>query len=957
MKKMIEICAHSCSKDNQKSDQVMNLNETQKSPPLFQTHISLIGHRINSLKLTLYLAVILASLWVPNLNEWTLSTAEAKGQLSDPKVIEPNLEQKVDAIFGDIVSAMASVLLWDIAMWDNDANVQRRSDISSGTPLTDPLGWGVFSVNQQEINFHDFDGTVQASYRHEGLSIDRAWIINDGRELLIRSKQGQIYIFPRRLKGASEALGPYLLPDGEWTAFADLGGQKIFGSSSGRLYRLERERGSAISKSSWSEPQFLLGEAIIHLSQRSDGAYWLIVGQEGKTSVITPLAPALPNQIFKADEQVSFSRPTSLNGELISAGFSKDQLWVALTDGLYTWNSREGTHGFAIQLPEVSSIHPLEMASADGAHKQYYIIASKTDAPHAISSEGEEINLKLPKNHPLMMQGTSLHSVSGQLWASAKGEHAVRLSIDPTQGLSLAGETMTKEGRGQLIALIKSGSHLISHRVGGIDLWYKYDFKLPLIVLWLVFGAVFFTLRMRFVNLRFFRHAIEVVKGKYTDPNSVGEVSHFQALTSALSATVGLGNIAGVAIAVSLGGPGATFWMIVAGFLGMASKFTECTLGQKYRTVSAQGEVMGGAMHYLSRGLQAERGLPKLGKALAVLFSFLCIGGSFGGGNAFQVKQSLEAVAEVIPALNQANWIYGLLMAAAVGVVILGGIKSIAQTAEKIVPAMCGLYILASLYVILLNVELVPQAMSEIIGGAFSPDALYGGAVGVLVVGFKRAAFSNEAGIGSAAIAHAAAKTEYPVREGIVALLEPFIDTIVVCSMTALVIVITGAYHNPEYGSLVVGNKGAALTSQAMGEAISFFPYILSVAVILFAYSTMISWSYYGERCWAWLFGENAALFSMGRHASLIYRVLFLIFAFLGSIVTATNILDFSDLMILGMALPNIFGILLLSKGVSADLDTYEEKLKAGEFPIFEQQNLEQEALNEQNTQEENLED
>jgi AGCS family alanine or glycine:cation symporter len=310
------------------------------------------------------------------------------------------------------------------------------------------------------------------------------------------------------------------------------------------------------------------------------------------------------------------------------------------------------------------------------------------------------------------------------------------------------------------------------------------------------------------------------------------------------------------------------------------------------------------------------------------------VGGSFGGGNAFQVKQSLGALAAVMPSLKGAEWVYGLVMMGAVGVVILGGIQSIARTAEKIVPVMCGLYVVAALYIILANAGAVPSAIALIIAGAFSPDALYGGFIGVLVVGFQRAAFSNEAGIGSAAIAHAAAKTAYPVREGIVALLEPFIDTVIVCTMTALVIVITGAYQNPEYGAVISSSDGAALTSLAMGSVISFAPYVLSVAVVLFAYSTMISWSYYGERCWAWLFGEDAALISMGRHASLIYRGLFLVFVFLGSIMTAGNILDFSDLMILGMAFPNIFGLLALSKGVKADLDAYEAKLNAGELAL-----------------------
>ena len=446
--------------------------------------------------------------------------------------------------------------------------------------------------------------------------------------------------------------------------------------------------------------------------------------------------------------------------------------------------------------------------------------------------------------------------------------------------------------------------------------------EIPLAVLWLVVGATFLTVYMGFINVRAFKHAILVTTGRYDDPSASGEVSHFQALAAALSATVGLGNIAGVAIAVSLGGPGATFWMIVAGLLGMTAKFTECTLGQKYREVRPDGRVMGGAMFYLSKGL-TELGLKPFGYVLAVLFALLCIGASFGGGCAFQVNQSLNAVQETIPFLKDNRWVYGLVMALFVGLVILGGIRRIARTAEKIVPLMCGVYVLACLFILLKNFGHIPAAFEKIISGAFSPDAAYGGFIGVLVMGFRRAAFSNEAGVGSAAIAHSAARTQYPVREGIVALLEPFIDTVVVCTMTALVIVITGAYANPDYAHFVNNDNGAALTSSAMQEQIPWFPYILSTAVILFAYSTMISWSYYGERCWAYLFGDRS---------STIYRVIFLVAVFLGSIVSSTNALQLSDLMILGMAFPNIAGVILLSPQIRRDLKDYWSRYRAGEF-------------------------
>ncbi|MEQ9408720.1 MAG: alanine/glycine:cation symporter family protein [Fuerstiella sp.] len=474
---------------------------------------------------------------------------------------------------------------------------------------------------------------------------------------------------------------------------------------------------------------------------------------------------------------------------------------------------------------------------------------------------------------------------------------------------------------------------------------------IPAAVLWLVFGAGFLTIRMKFINFRGFRHAVLVTMGRYDNPDDEGEVSHFQALTAALSATVGLGNIAGVAIAVSLGGPGATFWMVIAGLLGMSSKFAECTLGQMYRVTRPDGRVMGGAMHYLSRGL-TEQGLGGLGKVLAVLFAVLCVGGSFAGGNSFQVRQSLDAVSESIPILADYPWIYGAVMTFAVGIVIIGGIRSIARVAEKIVPLMCGVYVVAALTILVMNADRLPWAVSQIFSGAFSADAAFGGFVGVLITGFKRAAFSNEAGVGSAAIAHSAAKTEYPVREGIVALLEPFIDTVVICTLTALVIVISGAFatefqpssedpakmvvsrlaleDDAEPGTeaatmreAMIKNQGATLTSLAMDRHLRGFKYVLGVAVILFAYSTMISWSYYGERCWAWMFGDGA---------SMSYRVIFLVFTFLGSILSATNVLDFGDLMILGMAIPNIVGVLLLSGKVGRALDTYWNKLKSGDF-------------------------
>jgi len=445
---------------------------------------------------------------------------------------------------------------------------------------------------------------------------------------------------------------------------------------------------------------------------------------------------------------------------------------------------------------------------------------------------------------------------------------------------------------------------------------------MPFIVAWLIVGAVFLTLRMGFVNLRYMSHAYYILRGKYHAKDATGEVTSFQALTTALSATVGLGNIAGVAIAVGIGGPGATFWMIIAGFLGMTSKFTEVTLAQMYREVRPDGRLMGGAMEYLSRGLE-EKGLKGLGKALAAIFAVLTILASLGGGNAFQVSQALGAVSNEITFFKEAPWAFGLIMALAVGIVIIGGIKRIAHTAEAIVPAMITIYLAAAIWIILSNIDLVPLAFGKIITEAFTPIAVGGGMIGVIVQGFKRAVFSSEAGIGSAAIAHSAASVKYPVRQGMVALYEPFIDTIVICTMTALVIIITGVYNAPEYADLVAQNKGAALTAKAFGSAISWFPIVLSISVVLFAYSTMIAWSYYGERCWTYLFGERY---------SMVYRLIFVAFIVVASVTSATTLLDFSDLALLGMAFPNFIALYLLSGKVKRALDDYTARLKSGEF-------------------------
>ena len=446
--------------------------------------------------------------------------------------------------------------------------------------------------------------------------------------------------------------------------------------------------------------------------------------------------------------------------------------------------------------------------------------------------------------------------------------------------------------------------------------------SMPLIVAWLIVAAVFLTFRFSFVNLRMMRHAFRVIRGKYRTVDDQGEVTSFQALSTALSATVGLGNIAGVAIAISIGGPGATFWMIVAGLLGMSTKFTEASLAQMYRRVRPDGRIMGGAMEYLSIGL-AEQGAPRLGKTLAILFALFTILGSFGAGSAFQVSQSMGAVQAQIPFFQETPIAYGLLMALAIGLVIIGGLRRIAHVAEAVVPTMVIIYVGACIWIIASNAALVPEALGKIVLEAFSPIAVAGGMVGALVQGFKRAAFSSEAGLGSAAIAHSTASVKYPVRQGLVALYEPFIDTVVICTMTALVIVITGVYNAPEYEVIRAASQGATLTSVAFATVSDWFPAILALSVVLFAYSTAISWSYYGERCWVYVFGERY---------SILYKAIFIGFVVVASVASASNLLDFTDLLVLSMAFPNLVGLYVLSGKVKNALAEYETRLASGEL-------------------------
>lgn len=449
--------------------------------------------------------------------------------------------------------------------------------------------------------------------------------------------------------------------------------------------------------------------------------------------------------------------------------------------------------------------------------------------------------------------------------------------------------------------------------------------ELQLIVLWLVVGALFFTLYFRFINVRGFLHAIRITRGVYDDPDEPGEVTHFQALTTAVSGTVGVGNITHVAVAISIGGPGATFWLIVAGFLGMASKFTECTLGTKYRQENPDGSVSGGPMFYLDKGL-AERNLPRLGKAMAWYYAVCIIVGSLGIGCMFQANQAYVQMVNVTGGpesfFGLRGWLFGAVLAVLVALVIIGGIRSIAKVTSKLVPFMAILYLLSAFIVIGANYTEVPWAIYAIVGNAFSPEGVTGGVIAVLVLGFRRAAFSNEAGIGSSSIAHAAVKTKEPISQGYVAMLEPFIDTVVVCTTTALLITVT----TYEPGMLSDGTiSGVELTSSAFASVIPWFPYVLAVVVMLFAYSTMISWSYYGLEGSIYIFGSN-------RWTKLVFNTIFCLFVIVGCTIQLDAVLDFSDAMIFAMALANVLGLYLLAPIVKRELEGYWSRLKS-RFP------------------------
>jgi AGCS family alanine or glycine:cation symporter len=807
---------------------------------------------------------------------------------------ELDLQGSIDAVFGDIVTGLSYYPFYNVAGFlgmSTDPQLRRDGD---GNPAIEHLslagGTGVsrimFSPSGGQVL--GFGGNTAylwnlaqrtappLAFEGHGAAITSAAFFPDEGELATGAEDGSVRIWNADATlvmelthgGAIRAIAYSADGTGLATASAD-GTVKLWDASGSETANLAGHGSGAVSVTFSADGQTIAtrdGNGIVRLWQM-DGSQ---LGDD--------LPGARTAQSFSPD-----------GGFLITESGTGDLSLVALADRAET----------AVATPAGGLLVDWSV-SGEGEELQIHTLASD-GMTRTFGADGTETE---SAPHPLLTESdlSDLEGNGGSHGFSADGTHLVEA---PSDGEATVWEWFVRDPAGNVVTP-----------------------RIPFVVLWLVVAAVLFTLFMKFVNLRMFKHALAVVRGKFSNPADQGEVTHFQALSSALSATVGLGNIAGVAIAVSIGGPGATFWMIVAGLLGMTLKFTECTLGQKFRKIDENGRVSGGPMHYLKDGL-AQKGLAVIGIPLTIVFSVFCIGGSLAGGNSFQVNQSLTILKEQVPFFADNGWVYGLIMAFFVGIVIIGGIKRIAQTAEKIVPTMCTIYVLAALAIVISNLGAVPGAIGEIFGGALTGDAIYGGAIGALITGFQRAAFSNEAGVGSAAIAHSAAKTPYAVREGIVALLEPFIDTVVVCTMTALVIIITGVYDAerfPEYAEFVVGNQGAALTSVAFASVFAWFPWILMIAVTLFAYSTMISWFYYGERCWTNLFGERSSIY---------FKVLFLVFVVLGSVITATNVLGFGDLMILLMAFPNIAGLYFLGSIVKRDLIEYEGKLKSGDMPTY----------------------
>lgn len=534
---------------------------------------------------------------------------------------------------------------------------------------------------------------------------------------------------------------------------------------------------------------------------------------------------------------------------------------------------------------------------------------------------------------------TAAEQVDGTETPPATGEADIA-EIEEAAGGTDPGDTDKSDTGG----IIESLNKVLNSSLGKVNQWagatlfFDVSFgafsdrgvEVPFLVVFLALGAIFYTFWHGFINIRGFGHAWQIVFGKFADSSDEGEIPPYRALTSALSATVGLGNIAGVAVAMVTGGPGALFWMMFLGLFGMCAKFHESTLAQMYRTKNPDGTISGGPMYYLDRGLkELNPALGGLGKVLAVIFAVFCMLAALGGGNMFQANQAFEGFFStfILPGLEPdqiestkalAGTGFGLLMAAVVAIVVIGGITRIGAATSKIVPLMAGIYIAACLTIIGANISAVPALIGEVLTMAFSMDAAFGGLIGAIIVGFQRAAFSSEAGLGSSAIAHSAAKTDHPVREGFVASLEPFIDTIVICFLTGMTVLITGAYKDEEGGSSVTLHA-----FQQVDVLASWFPSILAICIVLFAFSTMISWCYYGERAWGYLFGIKSVL---------IFRIIFVIFVFIGSVVGLKAVLDFSDIMLLSMAFPNIIGGVILAPMVKRKVQEYWHMHRSGEL-------------------------
>lgn len=512
-----------------------------------------------------------------------------------------------------------------------------------------------------------------------------------------------------------------------------------------------------------------------------------------------------------------------------------------------------------------------------------------------------------------------------------QGEHPLRNLLRPSAAarfiatLCLLLSSLPSHAAG-IDATINAAMQPLTEAVAGFIFYEVSVFgnQLPLIILWLIGAAIFFTFYLKFLNLRGFRHAFHLLRGDYSNPEHSGELSHFQALTTAVSGTVGIGNMSSVAIVITVGGPGATFWLIVAGLLGMSTKFAECVAGVKFRKVNPDGSISGGPMYYLKQGLQ-ERNLGWLGTPMSYFYAGSIVIGCLGIGNMFQSNQAYQQFVVATGGSNSffvdKGWLFGLVLAAVVAFVIIGGIKSIAKVTSKLVPFMALAYIIGALLVILLNAERIPWALSAIVTEAFNPSAMTGGMLGVMIMGFQRAAFSNEAGLGSAAIAHSAVRTSEPVTEGFVALMEPFIDTVVICTLTALVI-LTTIYEPGMTGN---GMQGIELTSQAFGDTLGWSTVPLSFIAILFAFSTMLSWSYYGLKGWTYILGES-------KKKEVVFKALFCAFGALGCMIQLDAVLEFSDALVFVIALPNILGLYILAPVIKRELQSYQSRINSGEI-------------------------